>query len=1120
MNSKIKNISLSLLFALPLIVGALNAKRPDVDPFVKVKATPFAYPYLNDEPKFSNQFQFNHLNRSNVFDTYRGEGVTVAIIDSGLNSTHEDFFDGAFTNILPASASLAETGVTYSSIKIETVAEKGRSILEDDEFGHGTNVAGTVAALVNGVGTAGIASKASLLILKVDFYMTTIERAIRYAADNGADVINMSLGAYNESFIDGYGEYQEGFAGNDMYLQNAINYAYNKGITVVAAAGNEKTNKASYPASNANVIGVGALERNSSTIIADYSNSGLHNVDIVAPGSVYVSDVPNANSYGETQGTSFSSPIVAAAAALYKGKKVDATPSEIEQKLKETAFDLGVSGPDATFGHGRLDLTNLLNDIPVTGVSLDPSSLTLRVGETSTLQATIEPYNASNKNHIFISENESIATVDEDTGLVTAKSEGTTRIGVLTDDLFEDFCEVTILPAGASLEISALDIVEDTIDLVINSSQTLNINRTPSNATFNDMNFTSSHPDIISVTNAGVVSALKPGSATISVSAKVGSASDTVIINSLNVIKEKTSYSFTSSTWNATPSNWTSIKNAFGYDASLSRVQITSGNSGASALSPRTYSNIENISLGYSTNSSNGSGSIKVYLADNLSGTNKVEVGSFSVTAVGGTKRRDTTLFIPSGVREGYVLFEVLCSVNSIYIHDIEINHTVPVSEPVAVSSVNFDVELLSLYPGNSRQLTYQVLPLGATNKEVSFTSSNEGVVSVNNEGLVSAIAFGNAQITVTTKDGNFTDTMIINVKEALPSSLILDTTNFKTTYKFGETIDLSTLKATYYGSDGSANEVLGTDLSLVSGSSKVLGISTLTIGYIETTATLDINVTNIGALVDSNPIQKKFAINFENFSPALTVTPTTYDNLVHGEYKFSGTNLRYVDGTPKKFMIATGGSFFNKTAFNEIVALRIDYLSGGSPAAVQDYSFGTSPILSKPSTVKESVNTSTAGTSKIINAPVGSTHFRLDVSNKNLQANITVIYKEDGTPSFSASEQASAYVNFFMLKTGEECAVNNVLSTTWEILENEYLAMSEAAKDIVKSTINSALHARYIIIVNGYGYNDFIFMTNLSANNEVNVSLNNQVISLLVISSIGLFAAMAFLYKKRKVIC
>jgi hypothetical protein len=540
MSKKRSKLLFFSLFVASLLVGLSNYEKPETDPFVQLKVSPMSYvDDLADEPLFSQQFHFNHINRGDVYDTYRGEGVTVAIIDSGLNTTHVDFFDGSYTNIVPESAYIEETGEYFSNINIQTVAEYGRSIIEDPvDIGHGTNVAGTIGALVNGLGTAGVSPKVNLMILKVNYYFTEVWEAICYAADNGADIINMSIGSYNESFYDGFGEWIDGWPGTDTFFQSAIDYAYDKGVTLIASAGNEKTSVPSYPAANNNVIGVGALARNSSTNISSYSNYGTDNVDLVAPGSVYVADVGSSTSYRETQGTSFSAPIVASAAALYKSKHPDATPDQIEQRLKGTAYDLGDAGDDSIFGSGRLDLTALMSDVAVTGVELSPSSLSLNVGDSSQVVANVLPSHATNQNVTYFSEDDSIVTINEDTGVVNAISEGSTRVGVITEDgLFESYTDVTVTNI---IPVTGVSFVLDEITTINGSNGITQYNVTPENATNKEVTFTSSNTNVIAIYSTGYFSAVGIGSSTIRVTTVDGGFFDELLI----VVRSAVTYEF------------------------------------------------------------------------------------------------------------------------------------------------------------------------------------------------------------------------------------------------------------------------------------------------------------------------------------------------------------------------------------------------------------------------------------------------------------------------------------------------------------------------------------------------------------------------------------------------
>ncbi len=1065
------------LILTPLIVGFLNFSYKEADPFINAKVQPLSYSNLTGEPLFSQQFHFNHLNRGTTLDTYRGEGVTVAVIDSGLNTSHVDFFDNTQTNILDTSAYIEETGNYYSNISIQTVADYGRSIIEDPlDNGHGTNVAGTIGALVNAQGTAGVSPEVDLMILKVNYYFTEIDRAIRYATDNGADIINMSIGAYEDSFIDGHGDEQEGFEGTSTYFQDSINYAYNSGVTLIAAAGNEATDYPSYPASNNNVIGVGALARNSSSTIAHYSNYGLHNVDLVAPGSVYTSDIGSSSSYIETQGTSFSSPIVASAAALYKGKFPYATPAQIEQKLKDSAYDMGAPGPDETFGYGRLDLSSLLSDVSVTGVELSPSSLNLRVGETATLTANVTPSNATNKDVIFISNNDSVATVDETSGLVEARGVGTTTIGVLTDDgMFEDEIEVNVIAQGAVIEVTNISLTDGDFSLGVGASKTLSVDLSPTNATLGDIDFSSSDTAVATINASGQVNALAAGTTIITAEAKQGSASDSLTITVGNYVDEQLTYTFTSKSWATTTTSWTSIKDGFGY--SNSGVQVTTGASGASAISPRSFNNIQAITIGYATNASNGAGNIKVYsLSDAGNTNNRTLIGSFSPTTSGGTSKRDTSPFVPIGLTSGYIQIEVETTTNSIYICDVDIDFQEQVVAPISVNDVNFTAITSSLVTGEVFQLGYEVLPIDADNKNVSFTSSNPTVAQVSSSGLVSALSAGTTNIVVTTLDGGYSDSVTILVSDPIvyEEELILNTSIFRTNYTFKQAIDLDNLSATYRASSGDITNLDGNDLTLISGNTSLLGSSTLVFQYLNQIDSVDINVTNIGALQGSGELTNHdLTITGTSFTPAIsTSSGTPYSSVFIGENEFSGSGLRNLDG---KFMIYDGGHFQNKNSLGTIKSIRFDYASGGSPSSVQTVRFNSSVFSSAIGTITETITSSTAGQSTLVNAPSGMSYFRIDITNRNLQASITINYEQGESLLFTAEDQASAYQEYFLRLTHQECLIEDVQSSTWSQLKNEYRAMVDEARVIV-ATSYSDLHARYNIIIEGYHFDDFIF--------------------------------------------
>jgi thermitase len=167
-----------------------------------------------------------------------------------------------------------------------------------------------------------------------------IASAVTYAADHGAKVINMSLAGPSYSAT----------------LQSAVTYAWNKGLVIVAAAGNANTNAPYYPAALTNVVAVSATEQYDQK--ASFSNYGSW-IDVAAPGT-YIYTTKTGGSYGPWQGTSFSSPQVAALAALAFSTNPALTNAQVVSLLRSSADDLGTGGFDDYFGWGRIDVAQTL----------------------------------------------------------------------------------------------------------------------------------------------------------------------------------------------------------------------------------------------------------------------------------------------------------------------------------------------------------------------------------------------------------------------------------------------------------------------------------------------------------------------------------------------------------------------------------------------------------------------------------------------------------------------------------------------------------------------------------------------------------------------------------------
>lgn len=252
------------------------------------------------------------------------EDVTIAILDSGVDPEHEDLKD--------------RISYGFNAFK------------NDDEFhdenGHGTHVAGIIAATTNNfTGIAGVSWFNPILPVKVlneDAEGTALEVAngIRWATDHGAKVINMSLG---DSF-------------NSKIIHDAIRYAYKNDVTLIAAAGNDNVETAMYPAAYEEVIAVSAVDERRHKAI--FSNYGEH-IDVTAPGEHIPSTYLN-NSYVMMSGTSMAAPHVAGLAGIIRSINPELTNGEVANIIRGSANDIGPTGFDPYYGFGEINVVRAL----------------------------------------------------------------------------------------------------------------------------------------------------------------------------------------------------------------------------------------------------------------------------------------------------------------------------------------------------------------------------------------------------------------------------------------------------------------------------------------------------------------------------------------------------------------------------------------------------------------------------------------------------------------------------------------------------------------------------------------------------------------------------------------
>ena len=295
-----------------------------------------------------------HLRTLNVAEAWtyaNGAGVTVAVIDSGVDSDHPDLQG----QVLPG---------------LDLVDDKGDG--DTDLVGHGTTVSAIIAGRNDDdAGVVGIAPKAKILPVRVldqdNRYNDAliVAQGVRWAVDKGAKVINLSLGG----------------SGSSAALAAALDYAFAKDVVVIACTGNTSASSSTgvwYPAREPGVIAVGGMERDGNTL---WSGSITGKETVVTAPATQLVGANTGGDYWKVQGTSFAAPMVSATAALIRSRWPEMPAGEVINRIIRTAKDKGAPGRDPIFGFGLVDpvgaltatvpavFENPLDDSPSPGIA-------------------------------------------------------------------------------------------------------------------------------------------------------------------------------------------------------------------------------------------------------------------------------------------------------------------------------------------------------------------------------------------------------------------------------------------------------------------------------------------------------------------------------------------------------------------------------------------------------------------------------------------------------------------------------------------------------------------------------------------------------------------------------
>lgn len=316
--------------------------------------------YMNpNDPRYPELYGLKNMQCSKAWDISQGEGIVVAVIDSGVDYNHPDIKENMWID------ENGKHGYDFSDNDSDPMDDPA---LRGD--GHGTHVAGTIAAVGNNrIGVIGVAPKAKIMALKIfpNGTDSVAARALRYAVDHGAKVLNNSWGPRDRR-------------PSNPVVEQALDYVYEKGAIAVFAAGNSNDDAQYYsPANYEKTIAVSAVNKDDKRGYGDdeprgyFSNYG-EVVEVAAPGVDILSLKVRSNNYTNSfSGTSMASPHVSGLVALILSKKPTLTFEEVKKILKESSDEINT---DKYIGSGRVNAYKSLNHNLLTGITPSTRELT------------------------------------------------------------------------------------------------------------------------------------------------------------------------------------------------------------------------------------------------------------------------------------------------------------------------------------------------------------------------------------------------------------------------------------------------------------------------------------------------------------------------------------------------------------------------------------------------------------------------------------------------------------------------------------------------------------------------------------------------------------------------